>query len=325
MYLLEFVGEDDRLSAWEATAAAQSVDRVAPGLARTPTIDVDRARWLARTRAISSYCGSVEGSIEALVDYVATRCPRRPGPIAVRARTLRGAHRIDTQAVESRVGDVFAEAGIEIDLERPAHEFRVLIPPQSGPPRFYLGWLACRPIRGFATRQPTARPFEQPGTMDPQLARTVVNLSGVDPGGTLLDPMCGPGAIPLEAATMGVNAIAMDVQRRMAVGARTNLAALVDDSGRWNVLVGSADALPVREADVVVFDAPYGRQSPIVHESAEGLVRSTLTAATGVVDRCVAVYDRPIEGLIEGTDWHLVTSFERRVHRSLTRHIAILA
>lgn len=57
-----------------------------------------------------------------------------------------------------------------------------------------LGWLAAESVRDFGTRAPTDKPFFQPGSMDPLLARAVANVAGARSGATILDPMCAPAA-----------------------------------------------------------------------------------------------------------------------------------
>ncbi|MFB6205099.1 MAG: TIGR01177 family methyltransferase [Haloglomus sp.] len=86
-----------------------------------------------------------------------------------------------------------------------------------------LGWLTAESVRDFGERQPTDKPFFQPGSMDPLLARALANIAGARPGRTLLDPMCGTGGLLLEAALVGADVVGVDAQRKMARGTRENL------------------------------------------------------------------------------------------------------
>lgn len=324
MYLLELVGEDDRFSLAEATVHAADPVSIGPGVASTPSIDRAAAKRLARTRRVLSDAIVVEGPQSALLDRVATAALDREGPIAVRARDVRATTGIDTQAVERAVGGVLADRGFEIDLTRPAEVLRVLATADDGAVVWAAGWVEVEPLRSFERRQPPARPFRQPGTMGPQLARTLVNLSGVRPGDRLLDPMCGPGGVLIEAAMLGVSPIGIDVQRKMLEGARSNVTAFAPDQPTLDVIRASASALPVREVDGIVFDAPYGRQSPIAHASAAELVADALEEAVAIADRCVVVFDDRVDGLAEAAGWIVSDVFERPVHRSLTRVITVL-
>ncbi len=324
VYLLELAGSDDRFARGEAAVAAEGLSEVAPGVALAEGLDRDRARHLAFTRAISDHLVTATGDRSRAVAAVDAIAFDRTGSVAVRARDVRGRAGVDTVAVEREVGAVLDAAGFTVDLEAPDHELRVIAVADDGTIRWLLGWLLVEPDRGFGARRPPERPFRQPGTMQPQLARAVVNLSGVAPGERFLDPMCGPGAMLIEAGRMGIRPIGIDYQRRMVEGATRNYAALAADSPPLELIRASADALPLTAVDAVAFDAPYGRQSPIGHTSATALVGETLEALLPVVDRVVAVFDRPIADLADGVGWTVVDRFDRRVHRSLTRHVTVL-
>jgi tRNA (guanine10-N2)-dimethyltransferase len=90
---------------------------------------------------------------------------------------------------------------------------------------------------------------------------------------------------------------------------------------------GDATALPLPDdaVDGVVFDAPYGRQSKIANQPLTDLVAGALAAAHRVAPRCVLVADRPWVEAARDAGWTVTDRFERRVHRSLTRHVHVLA
>ncbi|MFP4591281.1 MAG: methyltransferase domain-containing protein [Halobacteriales archaeon] len=324
MYLLELAGEDDRFAIAEAAVAATRPRRLAPGVASAAGVDLERARHLARTHAVLESAARAAGGVEAVRAAAVAMPLERTGTIAVRCRDVRGTAGVDTTAVEHAVGAVLVDRGLDVDLEAPAHVLRVLAAGRDGDTRWYLGWVVLEPERGFGTRRPPRRPFQQPGTMGPQLARTLVNLSGVGPDECFLDPMCGPGALVLEAGLLGARPLGVDYQARMVRGARRNYAALGPTKPPIQVLRASAHALPVSAADAAAFDAPYGRQSPIGHASARELVDATLAELAAVVPRCVAVFDRPLAAIAQRSGWRVLETFERPVHRSLTRHVAVL-
>ena len=94
---------------------------------------------------------------------------------------------------------------------------------------------------------------------------------------------------------------------------------------RYGLRVGDATALPLRDdaVDGVVFDAPYGRQSKIEGDL-DGLVADALAEAHRVASRAVVVGDRSWAATAEAAGWTVKATFERRVHRSLVRYIAVL-
>ncbi|GAB7009701.1 TIGR01177 family methyltransferase [Halorubrum trueperi] len=220
-----------------------------------------------------------------------------------------------------------------------------------------LGWVAVEAARDFAPK-PTDRPFFQPGSMEPADARAYVNLAGAAPERTVLDPMCGTGGIPLEAGLVGADVLACDAQGKMVRGTRENLREYVGgpggrpaggreaggrEAGRstaehadddadgglaptWHVARADATALPLRKdaVDGVAFDAPYGRQSKIARHELADLVAGALAEAARVAARAVVIADRDWRAEAHAAGWTVDAAFERRVHRSLTRHVLVL-
>lgn len=274
----------------------------------------------------------------------------RTGTVAVRTRDVRGTTGVDTQRIERELGSVLTDRGFAVDLDEPDHELRALFsaprldtdrtepvpadPPEAdGGPRdgreacergvCALGWLVVESVRDYGDRQPSKRPFFQPGSMDPLFARALATIAGAGPGRTIVDPMCGTGGILLEAGLVGSRVVGIDAQRKMVRGATRNLARYLD--GGFAVARGDVTRLPLRDddADGVCFDLPYGRQSKIAGGRDE-LVDGALVEARRIAPRAVVVSDRPLETAARRAGWTVRTTFERRVHRSLTRHVAVL-
>jgi tRNA (guanine10-N2)-dimethyltransferase len=355
VYALELAGEDDRFAAAEAGSATTGVEVVAPGLA-TATAVTDRVRTLAYTRRASELVGRTDASVEsARVLLDASEFDRgeassggdselpadRETTVAVRARDVRETAGIDTQRVERELGQILVDRGFAVDLDDPDHELRAVFSEDT----CLLGWLEVESVRDYGTRKPTDRPFFQPGGMDPLLARALVNLAGARPNATLLDPMCGTGGILIEAGLVGATPLGADAQRKMARGAAENLAHYLDgDDGEadeglasdgqvkdgatseWATLQGDATHLPFPNdsIDSVVFDAPYGRQSKIANLDLDDLVAGALAEARRVADRAVVVGDRSWAAVARREGWTVEAEFERRVHRSLDRHVVVL-
>ena len=318
MYCLELAGDDDPFAAAEAGAAAGDVSVVAPGVATARSLDADRARTLALTRRASVLVGTCDATIDAATLALDAATIDRTGSVAVRARDVRGTAGVDTQQAERALGAALVDRGFDVDLDAPDHELRAVFAGDS----CHLGWLAVESDRGYGERAPTDRPFFQPGSMDPLLARALVNVAGARPGATVLDPMCGTGGLLIEAALVGAEPVGIDAQRKMIRGTRENLAAY----GGGRLLRGDATRLPLRDdaADAVVFDAPYGRQSKIERHDLADLVGGALREARRVAPRAVVVGDRSWAEAARDAGWTVTDTFERRVHRSLVRHVAVL-
>jgi N2-methylguanosine tRNA methyltransferase (EC 2.1.1.-) len=318
VYVLELAGTDDEFAAYEAGTAASDVTTFAPGLARAQDI-TDRVRDLGFTHRVSRLVGTCEPTVGEARGLLSAATLDRKGTVAVRAVDVRGTTGIDTQRAERELGAVLVECGFDVDLDSPDHELRALFAGET----CAVGWLVATVERGFGDRKPGDRPFFQPGSMDPMLARGLANIAGAEPGATILDPMCGTGGILIEAGLAGARVLGMDAQAKMVTGARENLDALL--SGGWSVLQGDAASPPLADdsVDGVVFDAPYGRQSKIRGDLGT-LVGDALAEAGRIAPRCVVVGDRPWARPAGRAGWETEAAFTRRVHRSLTRYIVVL-
>jgi len=320
VFVLELGGDDDAFAAAEARAAAPDAAVAAPGVATASSLDADRLTGLAYTHRAGEHVATTDAATPAAVDALGDAPLDREGTVAVRARDVRKTTGVDTQRAERELGGVLVDRGFAVDLDDPDHELRALF---SGD-ICYLAWLTAESVRDYGDRKPTDRPFFQPGSMDPLLARAVCNLARVDPGDRVLDPMCGTGGVLIEAGLLGARPVGTDAQAKMVGGARQNLAHFLDD---FEVARADATSLPLGDdsVDAVVFDAPYGRQSRIETHDLADLVGGALAEVRRVVDgRCVLVADRDWRDEAQAAGWTVESRFERRVHRSLTRYVLVL-
>ena len=343
MFVLELGGDDDAFAAAEARVAAPDADVAAPGLATASSLDADRLRGLAYTHRAGEHVATTDADIQtaadALRDALQDSPTEREGSVAVRARNVRNTTDVDTQVAERELGGVLVDAGFAVDLENPDHELRALFSaapraaenasgeqsePRDADDSCFLSWLVAESVRDYGDRKPTDRPFFQPGSMDPLLARAVCNLAGVEAGDRVLDPMCGTGGVLVEAGLLGARPVGTDAQSKMVRGARQNLAHFLDD---FDVARADATSLPLREdtIDAAVFDAPYGRQSKVETHDLADLVGGALSEVRRVADRCVLVADRDWRDEAEAAGWTVESRFERRVHRSLVRYVLVLS
>lgn len=318
MYVLELVGEDDGFAVAEAAHAATAVERVAPGLATAESVEIDRLRGLALTRAAGEVVAQTGATVEAARAALADQAIDRTGSVSVRARDVRGTAGVDTRAAERALGDVLTAAGLAVDLETPDHELRALFAAGTA----MLTWLAAESRRDFDERAPTDKPFFHPGSMDPLEARAVANLAGAGPGQLILDPVCGTGGLLIEAGLVGASVLGLDAQLEMVRGARVNFERYLED---WRLSLGDTTRLPVGQGvDAVVADLPYGRQSVVAHGDLVTLIAGMLEEARRVAPRAVVVVDRDCTAAARTAGWSVAAVHERPVHRSLTRHVHVL-
>ena len=105
------------------------------------------------------------------------------------------------------------------------------------------------------------RPFFSPISLHPKFARALINLTGVKKGGTVLDPFCGTGGIVIEAAEMGMRAIASDFDEEMVIGCQENM-------DFYGLKLEDSEVLDIgdigdrfTDIDAVCTDPPYGRST----------------------------------------------------------------
>ena len=319
MYVLELAGENYDFAAAEAQNAAKGVQVIAPGLALAETVSLPRTIHLGYTHRVSEVLLQTSSHLSELLSSLDTIHLDQPGTIAIRARDIRRSTNIDTQKVEREVGTVFVNKGFSVDLDTPIHEIRVLF---SGD-ICIVGRLLETSSKGYSDRNPTKKPFFQPGSMDPIEARAIANLAGARPNSIIFDPMCGTGGILIEAALMGATVYGMDAQQKMILGANQNLRHY--SVKNFVTIRGDAANLPLStKIDSILFDVPYGRQSKITGYEIDVLIERTLKEAYLLTSKVVVISDFPLEKLAKQSGWVLKNHFTRRVHKSLTRHVHIL-
>jgi Predicted DNA modification methylase len=119
--------------------------------------------------------------------------------------------------IESRIGNIISNRNNYVDLDNPNTVIKAYVLEDE----IILGRLEQEIDRGkFDQRKNQDRPFSSPVSLDPKLARTLVNLSGIRPGEHLLDPFCGTGGILIEAGLCGVGIAGTDIDEEMVEGCR---------------------------------------------------------------------------------------------------------
>ncbi len=245
--------------------------------------------------------------------------------LAVRMkRVKRYLHEINLPSLERKIADlIMSEVDFKVDLVHPGIEIVGVLTSD----RCVMGVSAARVDRTkFTLRHPTMRAAFHPSTLKPLLARAMVNLARAPRGGTLLDPFCGVGGILIEAGLIGVKPIGVDIDAKMIEGAKHNLEALgVRD---YQLLVGDACHLTVKEVDAVATDPPYGRQATTAGLELKELYGGALPSIAQALKRkgyvCItAPAELELEDLAKGAGLRMIEKHEQRVHKSLTRHIYV--
>ncbi|MCR8455094.1 MAG: methyltransferase domain-containing protein [Candidatus Korarchaeota archaeon] len=180
------------------------------------------------------------------------------------------------------------------------------------------------------SRDPKYRPYAPPATMSSLLSRLLVNLTGLSPGQTFLDPFCGTGSLALEAADMGLKVICIDINPK-AIEAAEMLLHEYYGFKEVNLRVGDARHLQLEDdsIDGIATDPPYGISSSTFGAVLIDLYRDFLLEAYRILrsnSRLVICHTQsvPIGKLAAeiGFDYELM--FSMKVHSRLTRFISIL-
>ncbi|MEM3586470.1 MAG: THUMP domain-containing protein [Candidatus Jordarchaeaceae archaeon] len=179
----------------------------------------------------------------------------------------------------------------------------------------------------LSLRKAKFRPFFNPSSMNPHLARAMVNLSRARPHAIFYDPFCGAGGILIEAGLIGCRVIGSDIDIRMINGAKKNLKYF--NLENWDLIKSDAKNLPISEADSIATDPPYGASSSTRGSRLEKLVEVfleeivNLSGSIGYVCICfpsTVDFDEHFRELdLQVLEKHFV-----RVHKSLTRQIIVL-
>ncbi|MBO0888011.1 hypothetical protein J2P12_02815, partial [Candidatus Bathyarchaeota archaeon] len=214
--------------------------------------------------------------------------------------------------------------GAKVDLENPTHQFRGIF---SGP-LFHLGLIAHqRPADFVASRRPRKRPAFHPSTMQPKLARSMVNLSSVVPGTKFMDPFCGVGGILIEAGLLGCQLIGMDAAGRMLRGSRRNLRHF--EMKPLGLLRGDARNIPVRYVEAIATDPPYGTGASTLKSTTKNILKEFLPGAHSILTKqrrlvIASPLGTGTPDIAESAGFRIVDHHEVYVHRRLTREILVL-
>ncbi|RLI97306.1 MAG: hypothetical protein DRP00_04295 [Candidatus Aenigmatarchaeota archaeon] len=234
-----------------------------------------------------------------------------------------GRRDVSKREMERKAGDAILKLfpNKRVDLTKPDIWIRVGVVENLS----LLGLsMYCSYSKGFNKRDPAKRPFSISSTLTAKLARILVNLSEAKKGSTLLDPFCGAGSIPMEAGLMGIEVIGCELYKKHVYGSKRNLKWInVEPIG---LIRCDSVHLPIRRADQIVTDPPYGREAPLGGRDMSQVYKSLFENARAVLKKGNLVFMHPKTfdpGDPKKYGFKEVTSVEMRVHGSLIRVIRV--
>ena len=277
------------------------------------------------------------------------------GSVAVKSsRTGEKIEGWSSREIAGEIGGKLVEAGIKIDLTNPDITLRIhLLAPsnQSIHPHEFqaepvVAWgMTTHDGDDWAQRTAPNRPFFKPISLDPKLARTMVNLACSE-GERLLDPFCGTGGLIVEGVLCNLDCYGSDLAWPMVTGTRENATWAQARGGKGNFEIRNGSAVELSEIwdgtfDGFAFDPPYGRNA---WKSADGfeLLCGALSSCRAVAaDHANLVtlipwpptaFSEPIDAgqsfgkpwgeisdAFTKSGWKIVSTTPIRVHRSLAR------
>ena len=201
------------------------------------------------------------------------------GSFAVRAYRFEGAMKdVDSQRLTRSVGQILS-ARNQVNLKEPDIIVRLLM---SDVCHLYVlkHVTETGPLRA---RKVSERPFFSPISLHPKYARALINLTGVKRGGTVLDPFCGTGGIVIEAASMGMKALASDFDPEMVDGTLENIDYFGLEIAGYEVCDVKDIPSLFSDVDAVACDPPYGRSTKTGGEAIDAIYAKAAEAIPKVL------------------------------------------
>jgi tRNA (guanine10-N2)-dimethyltransferase len=317
--LFELSGENPTLPFAELACVGTILEeRLQVAVAECP--HPEDAQRLAMTQVVLEYLGECEPDIPAFKNLLRELAITTTGTFAGRAKKVHetcNEHNPSSQREFERViGDMISGP---VSLDKPDTEYRAILSQD----KCFFGKVLCSVNRSaYDARNPGKRDFFHPGVMMPRMARTLVNIAGVQEGDRVLDPFCGTGGILIEAELLGAEAVGSDFDPLMVQGSRQN-------SLYSSLMLSDATRLPLQDhsIDSVVTDLPYGQSVCIKKaDTMDNLYADSLDEIGRVLKkgrRAVVVTHKDISGIAR-QHMTVIQQHEQRVHKSLTRRVLVL-
>lgn len=265
---------------------------------------------LAMTQRVGEFiCASK--NMEELVQNLNKKMPE--GTFAVEG---------ETQSFRETLGEEIWKLGYGVDLMNPKSRILCFEDEKEG----YNIAIETPLEKDFNERKPHKRPYKHPTSIDPKMARVLVNLARVKKGDTVFDPFCGTGGILIEAGLMGMNIEGCDISEEMLEGCTKNL--------EYFNLEGSikeCDALKIdmaeKKVEAIITDLPYGRSSFMTDRNKERFYSDFLKTASDMLEagrHLVVVFPDSTKIDVNETEFEIREGYTIYVHKSLTRKILVL-
>ncbi|MBO0588460.1 RNA methyltransferase [Sporosarcina sp. E16_8] len=136
------------------------------------------------------------------------------------------------------------------------------------------------------------KPHMYSTALSTRVARAVANIAIPHPKGVrAIDPCCGIGTVLVEALSMGINIVGRDINPRVVLGSRKNIAHFG--------LEGTVDIGPIAEVvddyDVAIIDMPYNLFTHITPEAQLEILKEARRFTKKVIVVTIETIDHMVE------------------------------
>ncbi|MCF7871467.1 methyltransferase domain-containing protein [Candidatus Woesearchaeota archaeon] len=172
----------------------------------------------------------------------------------------------------------------------------------------------------YQERKNDKRPAPHPTSMNPELARALINIS--EAKNNMLDPFCGSGGILIEAGKILKNIKGGDIDSEMILKAKINL----EHYGIQKYELKTQKATEWKEkTESIITDIPYGKSSKLKQKIQE-LVSDFLKNAKTTTKDIILVHpeNKKITKTIQKSKWRPQKIIKIKIHKTLTRQITHL-
>ena len=274
--------------------------------------------------ALTKYVGEMVEKVEENGEYekiieAAKNIELDCEKFAVRCHKItKNKNEIPIDKINREIGAIIGVKKI-VDLDSPEMEVIVLIGDgiYLGVSKTKTGYVKC------LKHHVNYRPEFYPISLNPRMARAMINVAGIKDDDILLDPFCGTGGILIEGADMNLKIIGQDVDKKMVDASLKNL-----NYFGFEGTVLEGDISKIRELQkigVVVTDPPYGQSSSLKGELIDELMNRTIRVVKEILDvgkRLVIVV--PKKDMIPIDGFELKHHFPWYSHKNLTRNVIVL-
>ncbi len=130
--------------------------------------------------------------------------------------------------------------------------------------KIYLTKLFFKNSKDFLKRMPKKRPFNNPYTLKSDLAKACLNFLCLKEGKIILDSFCGYGGILLEAESLGLKNIGIDISWKDLIGCKKNFQYFFNKNPNLIVSDTNYKIFKNNSIDGIATDIPYGKSTKVV-------------------------------------------------------------